>query len=1659
MGKKLSMKVCKLDKTSICELLDNTPLRARNINEHFAINEVTILSFDLPVVPKGKWRKLSNETLIFFNNEYYNVKTAQFVHSKDGKLMLHIEAKHLSEILASQLISVEETTPRNIVDLLKIALLYDENGVSQSGWTIGDIKVDKVKLRGLEANEQSPFSIILSIVEKYDGIAIFDSKTMKVNVIPSKSIDYPALDLRVSKNLKEVDITYDTSELCTRLYGYGGQDKDGNDLDIMSVNPTGLPYVDNFDYYVGKGYPLDYIRKNPQMFVRTNIYREESIYDPQDLYDNTVRELKKVSQPKVDVKIQALNTRKIRANNIVNTELGDCVLVHDEDLNMSFVCNVIKKDIDYENPHLLNVELVNSIQYRDIIAELFNSVNNVSSIVHSGGITGGVSMEEVKDYLNLHYLSVEQLEAKYIDADTIRANYLTAEQIKATYIDAESIAAKYATIANLEVVEAKIKNLDVDKINAEFANINKLLVDYGEFHKLVATDAEIEELKAGNITVAGKIKADKAELEELIATKVTVGDFNAYKATIEKLFALYATIEHLEANYIKAQQIEATYAKIKELDVVKGNFETLRASLAEVEKLVANKADINDLNVINATIETLKADLIKVNELVAKKVDAQYVQAEIVKANQVITDDLKAIHAIVDVLETKYATIEALNAEVANINTLIANKADIEDLNTANATIGKLEALLANIETILAGSIGTGSLQAIHITAKNAVFDKAVIKSGYLDTIDTKVVNIATSDGGLKIVGNTQQWFDKTGKIRMQAGQDEQGNFSFAVFGSDGTTKVFDQNGITEYAVPNGIIRDDMVADDANIQAKKVQYLNKDGNTTLQTHLEVEQGRIDGLIKETTIDNGDGTTTTLKDKYTELSATVDGFSGTIADVETKVDEATGKVTAMESKVTKIEADTNGLKTEVSKVSGTAESAKTLAQQAADKFTWIVKSGTDETNFELTDRTATLVAQDINLKGLVTFSGLNSDVKNKITNAESNASDAKNKIDNLNVGGRNYLVNSSKFTKEQPFTGVSKQQSQWWYEFGDGIFIYTKESFKAGDVITIQCESNLPWTDVYDMDDPKNIQKAGFGLCIGTKENIQTAGPTRVEFIAGDGVSKKLVKTYTLPSVIGVQDLYLGFRFTIYSNHIEDTNGSFWNLKVELGNKATDWTPAPEDKANQQIIDDWTNPEIQDGVTAINGGNIQTGSIKAQQIDVDDLTVDGGALMNKVNAQEIDTDRLTGKAIHANLLSLYDMRVLNKDTNKETLVIDNVGNVTLRGTLESFDYSSGKSGWALNANGNMELNDLTARGSIINNMGGIASSGNGNPNLIKTSKLNEVWGYAGGYKFDVTSVDDNEAGNGQHYNFKCTTVGSSAGFYLNLFTEEQGMVIGKTYTWSFWAKSSVEKTGRVGHESGGTATITIPTDWKYYSYTWEALETTNKSFIFYIGQQLNEIVSIRDFKIEEGSNATSWTIPSSDGFKKVIFWAGSSYDERDTAPFRVYSDGSTVSNKGEYSGLWTGDIRVGNISIIDSSESSGNDANLTIRNGQDGIKKVQLSDSNSSMFAQDLIISSNAYSPTITLKQNGGGVFTNDIVYGKSIIGNGVISLNGQQIKGNKSSIELSTNIEIGNPNLASDLTVYGNIYAKDSLTVMNQLLFGNIVKCTIHTNGLDFDFM
>ena len=109
-----------------------------------------------------------------------------------------------------------------------------------------------------------------------------------------------------------------------------------------------------------------------------------------------------------------------------------------------------------------------------------------------------------------------------------------------------------------------------------------------------------------------------------------------------------------------------------------------------------------------------------------------------------------------------------------------------------------------------------------------------------------------------------------------------------------------------------------------------------------------------------------------------LEQTVNGFETRITNAEGDASDALAtaealvfRVSTAEGDISTLEQTANGLSSRVS----TAEGTISTVSQTANKVNWLIKSGTSSSNFTLTDRAISLVADNIDLTGYVTFSAL------------------------------------------------------------------------------------------------------------------------------------------------------------------------------------------------------------------------------------------------------------------------------------------------------------------------------------------------------------------------------------------------------------------------------------------------------------------------------------------------------------------------------------------------------------------------------------------------------------------------------------------------------------------------------------------------------------
>ena len=108
-----------------------------------------------------------------------------------------------------------------------------------------------------------------------------------------------------------------------------------------------------------------------------------------------------------------------------------------------------------------------------------------------------------------------------------------------------------------------------------------------------------------------------------------------------------------------------------------------------------------------------------------------------------------------------------------------------------------------------------------------------------------------------------------------------------------------------------------------------------------------------------------------------------------------------------------------------------------------------------------------------------------------------------------------------------------------------------------------------------------------------------------------------------------------------------------------------------------------------------------------------------------------------------------------------------------------------------------------------------------------------------------------------------------------------------------------------------------TDYKRVSITFNSGNATVSTCRFEC--KSNTPYLIYGLKLEKGNKATDWTPAPEDNLNPVRLWAGSSYELRDSAPFRVYQNGELFASKGTFSGkVVSEEVNIGKIHLHDNA---------------------------------------------------------------------------------------------------------------------------------------------
>ncbi|WP_246578960.1 phage tail spike protein [Clostridium algidicarnis] len=1027
-----------------------------------------------------------------------------------------------------------------------------------TGWTIGTCNV--TKRRTVRKTNCSSWDIIQQAKKTYRVEIEFDTLNKKINISEKLGGD-KGVYFMDSLNLKNLDIQSNSYDFYTRIIAIGKDD--------LKVT------VENYQYSNKK---------------KTLIWKDERYTVLESLREDATAKLEELSKPYKAYGADIIDLASISNKySILSYGLGDTITLISKEKGIREKQRIVKITEFPEEPERNTCEIANTLlRFEDIQKEQQDTTDTVNNITTDNGTVDGSAINSIK-----------------------------TEQIS----DFEVSVGK---ITNFTAINARIDNLYVKK-------------------------ADIDSLNAVEIRVGN-----------LIATKANITDLDAEVARINQAFIKTATIENLNATNGKITLLETKVGSIdtvlskniatveliaKDVIAVKTTTVELNTGLANVSKLVATKAEIADLLATNATISTLDTKVGTIDNLVNGNLTSANMKAGSIKAGDAIIADGAISNA--QIINLDVAKINAGNistnkftvgSDSGNLqikdNTLKVwdkNKKERVSLGLNGADYNLLirgtdgNTVLFGTDGVTNAGITKGAVDNSKVADNANISGSKIEKESLVTTINGATTTLKSSRVKIDDVGQTldiafknlRDTVTTTGNTVSSQGTSlkaVQGQITSKVWQADIDTSLSSTN--TE--IVN--IKDKYALQEQTINGFKTTIA--DTNTRLDTTnnnvLSVDNKvatvnkTIDGItsnitnIKKDYVTNADASTTyTTNVKTNALEQSINGLSSTLTDVKsTTLTKADASVTyATNIKTNALEQTINGFSTRVGSVETTTTAqGKTIASHTGSISAMdnAIKLKVDNQTFN-TFKTAT----DGNISTINT--SLNKatssiDVLQKSINLKVSQTEIDNSINNIDIGGRNLVSDTNNEFTNKPgpygeFVTLPYDFTPIFEEYG------VDKTYTISFDLTSKDITNNDEVSVYPYPSAPNPNKYGFPRTgFKVTEKYQRFSITFV------------------PQIINLQNVTS--KMVVYGSYGTGNIPSIRRIKLEKGNKATDWTPAPED----------TIKEIEDSKTkAIEEANANSDKIRLE-------------LTKNINAVTLDIANMSND----NILSKVDKSQIKKE---------------------------------------------------------------------------------------------------------------------------------------------------------------------------------------------------------------------------------------------------------------------------------------------------------------------------------------------------------------------------------------------------------------------------
>lgn len=620
-------------------------------------------------------------------------------------------------------------------------------------------------------------------------------------------------------------------------------------------------------------------------------------------------------------------------------------------------------------------------------------------------------------------------------------------------------------------------------------------------------------------------------------------------------------MERYYADLILVNKALINKLSVDEADIRYASIETLKAVNANIDNLKTNKLDATYADIINANVESLKAanaeiTQLKANSLTADIADLKYAQIDFANVKgQVVTTSLIKDGAVT-------------NEKVGNLS---ANKITSGEIDASKIKVYNLNADYLTVGYINGKRIGSGSIELDKLAEE-------VPTKEYLDKVQEELQG--QIDGNIETFTKTEiptlnnepavNWTDNATRKKHI------GDICYVVnpaSSADGYSYRFANTGTEQAPVYEWVLIKDSdvtkaLQDIININGEitgikkfnvEISSWKTDTDSELSslktrtTSLETDMGnKVDTTtfneVKQT-VDENSSTITKMSETLSKKadSGTVTTLSNTVNSIKQTTDSNTSSISSLTTTVTKVENTANSASKTATAANNTANTAKSTADSALSKVNTLTTTVTNQ---------GSSITQ---LQGSIT----NKVWKQDITTA----------VNDIQIGGTNLIRNSNFFQKD----------AYWAYDTGTGTII--SDNSVIGNVLVFKPTGG--YLRVFA--NTRNVWVANeiYTVSFYAKASVANTTITPSRSIADSASAVTLTTTWkrytgTIRSTATSDSGSLSFS-------VNNINATYYiaAVKLEKGNKATDWSPAPEDVDSSISAVDNKVTTVSNSYTALN----------------------------------------------------------------------------------------------------------------------------------------------------------------------------------------------------------------------------------------------------------------------------------------------------------------------------------------------------------------------------------------------------------------------------------------------------------------------------------------